>query len=240
MRLATIGDNNPPEPTPFDLAQQAVEDVYDEAKNWLDGAKVETQADADSIGKLIDLSRAVYKQADDARAAEKKPFDDAGKEVQARYKPLLEKATLAQDTCKKALQPFLEKQDAERRAAEEALRQEAIRKQREAEEKIRQANLTDLAAREEAEKAIKEAQAAEREAKRAGNTKTQARGGARAISMRTSYEPELVDMTQAARYYWEANKQVFVEFLTGLARKDIAHGKRSIPGFKVNEVKKVV
>mgnify|MGYP006871987512 CR=1 FL=1 len=40
---AVIGGNAPPEPTPFDLVCENVESVYLEAKNWLDGAAIETQ-----------------------------------------------------------------------------------------------------------------------------------------------------------------------------------------------------
>ena len=41
---AVIGDNVPPEPTPFDLSWAEITDLFDEAKLWMDGEPVATQA----------------------------------------------------------------------------------------------------------------------------------------------------------------------------------------------------
>lgn len=49
---AVIGGNNPPEPTPFELSKQAIEDLYEEARQWLDGDPVSTQAQADALNTL--------------------------------------------------------------------------------------------------------------------------------------------------------------------------------------------
>src|SRR5690349_4076026 len=98
---AVIGGNNPP-PSPFEIAQKAVEDIYGEASMWLDGATVDSQELADGIGNLASELRKARKLADETRKIENKPFDDGKAEVQARYKPLLDKADLAIEACKKA------------------------------------------------------------------------------------------------------------------------------------------
>jgi hypothetical protein len=234
---AHIGANNPPEPTPFDIAAEAVDTVYTEAANWLDGATVQTETEAEAIAKLLDMARKASKVADEARVEEKRPHDEAGKAVQARYKPLLDRCENIAKVCKAALAPFLVAKEAAQRAEAKRLADEAAEKQRAAQEAIRAAAATDLAAREAAEALIAEAKQAEAIANRADKAKAHAAGGARAVSLRTSYEPHLADMTVAARHYWKANPAVFEAFLIDLARKDIAIGKRDIPGFTIEEIR---
>ena len=50
-RLAP-GGNNPPEPTPFEQSRDEIEGLYLEAKNWADGTPIETQEQADAVGRL--------------------------------------------------------------------------------------------------------------------------------------------------------------------------------------------
>jgi len=237
--LAAIGHNNPP--TPFDEAQTEITDLYDEAKGWLDGEPVASEGMAEGISKLLNMIRAAKKKADEARKVEKKPFDDGAKEVQERYNPLLKKADLAADACKKALAPWLEQQEAEKRAAEAEARRIAEEKRREAEEAIRASKVDDLEAREAAEEKLKDAKKAEATANRAAKDTAKASGGVgRAVSLRTEHEPELVSGVEAARHYWNTNRAEMEAFLLEMARKDVRAGKRSIPGFTITEVKKAV
>ena len=67
--LAAIGHNNPPEPTPFDLSKAEIESLYMEAKNWLDGEGVTTEAQAEAVSKLIDLLRKAEKAAEKVEEA---------------------------------------------------------------------------------------------------------------------------------------------------------------------------
>ena len=69
------------------------------------------------------------------------------------------------------------------------------------------------------------------------NAKAQAKGGARAVGLRTSWRPELTDAREAARHYWVAQRPALEAFLTDLARADVARGLRDIPGFVVHEEK---
>jgi hypothetical protein len=116
-----IGANYPPEPDPFDAIKCHVEDLAETARGFLDGSGVTTQAEADAVSKLMDEGRKASKAADGARADEKRPHDEAGKAVQAKFKPLIESADRVVTICKQALAPFLMAQEAEkRRIAEEA------------------------------------------------------------------------------------------------------------------------
>jgi hypothetical protein len=80
---------------------------------------------ADAVSKLLDMIRKAKKEADDFRAAEKKPHDDAAKAVQEKWKPLITRCDLAADAAKKALTPYLEAVEREKRAVAEAARKAA-------------------------------------------------------------------------------------------------------------------
>lgn len=240
-----MGGNNPPL-TPFEIVSARISDLYEEAKNWLDGEPVNSQAVADNIAKLITMIRAAEKEADELRKSEVKPLDEAKAEIQTKYAPLIAdtksvrgKTVLALEACKKALTPWLAKIEAENRAKADAARKEAEAKAVEAQEAIRKAQVNDLAAREEAEALIEQAKRAEADARRAEKERAHSHGGGRAIGLRTSYEPVLVNATEAARHYWQAARQDMETFLLNMARQDVRAGKRSIPGFNIEERKDV-
>lgn len=234
----TIGHNQPPEPTPFELASQEVEKLYGEAKLWLDGEEVDRQEMADEISKLLNMIRAAKKTADTARKDEKKPFDDGAKEVQARYKPLLDKADLAADACKKALAPWLQKLQRESDELAERARQEAAEKARAAQEAIRNTQADNLAEREAAEALVKEAKDAETAANKASKATAKASGGVgRATSLRTTYTPVIIDPVLAASHYWKHAQKEIEELVLSLAKADVRAGVRNIPGIEIREEK---
>lgn len=235
--MTGIGHNGAPDP--FDAFSAHIEDLMVEARNFLDGEGVAGQGQADAVAALMDQLRTASKDADKARAEEKKPHDDAAKAVQAKWKPLLEKAERAVSICKEALAPWLKKLDDEKRAAAEAARREAEEKAAAAAEAMRQANATDLAAREEAEAKMAEAKAAEAAANKAANDRAHAKGGARAAHLRSYWTPELTNPSEALRHYVQTNPEAVKAFLLELARQDVAAGKRSLPGFTITEERKV-
>lgn len=239
-----VGDNNPP--SPFDEIKQQIEDLHLEAKNWLDGTGVQTEDDAEGVSRLLDELRKAMKAADELRKEEVKPHDEAKKAVQERYAPLIADtksqrgiAVLAIDACKKALAPYLTRKEEERRAEAEKARKEAEEKANAAREAMQASSATDIEQREAAETMLQDAKRAEAAAKRVESSKTHATGGGRAVGLRTSYAPELVDGTAAARHYWQNNRAEMEAALMDMARKDVRAGKREIPGFKINEIKGV-
>jgi hypothetical protein len=88
-QVATIGHNSPP--TPFDDIETRINDLYEEAKMWLDGEEVTEQKQADALNTLASQIREAAKEAEEMRKAEAKPFDDGKKAVQERYNPLIQK-----------------------------------------------------------------------------------------------------------------------------------------------------
>lgn len=240
MELIGIGHNNPPEPTPFDAIKTHIEDLVETAKGFLDGSGVTTQAEADALAKLMDEGRKATKAADQARAEEKKPHDDAAKAVQAKWKPLMEAGDRIVTLCKQALAPYLEAQEAEKRRIAEEARKAAEEAAAKAAEAARQAAASDLAAQEQADALAKEAKAALTAANKADKDKAHGVGGSRAATLRTTYRPVMTDGVEAARWAWQNRREECEAFFLSLAVVAVREGKRQIPGFNVIEERSVV
>lgn len=236
------GHNNPPQ-TPYEQSKERVEELYAEAKGWLDGEPITSQAQADEIQKLMRLIQEAEKVAESHRKAEAQPFDDGKAEVQARYNPLIQKGTgktaLAVNACKSALAPWLKKLDDEQRAAAEKARQEAEEKRLAAMEAMRQRDAANLADREAAEALVAEAKKAEAEAKKAENAKPQAKGAGRAASLRTYYTANVTDYKAFARHLWTQHPETFEPFLDDIASKMASAGSRELPGVSIVEDRRV-
>jgi len=206
LALAPAGHNNPPEPTPFELSKREIEDLAEEARNWLDGTAIASQEIADQIGKLKGLMSEAIKTADARRKVEVKPLDEAKAEIQARYNPLIADTkgvtgiavrTIAE--CEKALTPWLLKLERERQAAAEAARKEAEEKAAAAQAAVRAALDLDFAAKEEAEALLVEAKKTEKAAVKLESTKAHVAGAGRAIGLRSVEVIEVQDAVAAVR-----------------------------------------
>jgi len=245
LTLAPLGHNNPPEDTksPFDAIKVHIEDLLAEAHNWADGTTVESQAQADEASRLIDDLRKAAQAAADVQASEQRPHDEAIAEIRERYRPLIQdpktknpgKVWKAIDALKACVKPYLDRLEAERRAAAEEARRQAEEAQRIAAEAARAASASNLAAREEAEELVAAAAQADAAAKRIENAKTQARGGERAMGLRKTYTPVLTDRKAALMHYISEQPDEFVALLMRLAWADVRAGKRQLPGFVVEE-----
>ena len=77
--IATIGHNSPP--SPFEEIKTRIEDLYGEAKQWLDGEPVTTQDQANALNTLENRIREAAKEAEALRKGEVKPLDDAKAEL---------------------------------------------------------------------------------------------------------------------------------------------------------------
>lgn len=234
---AVIGSNNPPEPTPFELASSVIVDLYDEAKGWLDGEAVTTKEMADALNTLESRVREASKDLEKNRKAEAKPFDDGKAEVQARYKPISAKADDAIAAIKAALKPYLIELDRQQQEAARLAREEAARKQAEAMEAMRQRDAANLAQREDAERLVKEAKAAEDAARKAENAKAHAKGEGRATGLRTVHRAVLADERLAAAWVWNERRDDLMTFIQDQADKAVRSGARTIQGFNVTEEK---
>jgi hypothetical protein len=235
--VAAIGHNNPP--SPFDAVKVHIEDLYSEARNFLDGEPITSDAMAGAVESLLDQIREAEKAADAARKEENRPFDEGKAEVQARYAPLISDTKAVKgmtvraiEACKAALAPWRQEQERIRLEAARKAREEADKKAAEAAALARAAD--DLAAQERAEQAIKEAEQAAKLATKADKAATTNTG------LRSYFRPELTDGVAAARHYWAVNREACETFFLSLAKADVKAGKRTIPGFEVIEERRAI
>jgi predicted phage tail protein len=229
--------NTPPEPVV--LFAEEVEDLLLEARNWLDGAKIETEEQATAVSSLLSRLRRVKNDADEARKVEKKPHDDAAKAVQARWTPIIDKAELAAKTAKQALAPYLQAIEEANRAKAAAEQAEADRIATIARQKRAEAD-GNLEAIEDAERLTTLAMKVQADATRAGKQRANVKGGERANSLRSVWTPTLTDSCAALRYYREHQPEALKQWLVEQAEKDVRAGARSIPGFEISEARVAV
>jgi hypothetical protein len=229
--MATLLSNAPADPAT--LFKEEVDDLLLEARNYLDGDPIANEQQAEAVSSLLNRLRRVSKDADAARATEKKPHDDAAKAVQAKWKPLIDKADLAATTAKQALAPWLQQVEDKQRAEAEAARIEADRLAQVARE-AREGASGNLEAAEDAERLLKVAAGAEKFAAQADRARPLATGGERAIGLVDKFTPELTDSCAALKHYREHQPDALKAWLLDQAEKDVRAGSRTIPGFTIH------
>lgn len=225
-RLITeVGHNNPPPDATFAMH---VDDLFAMLSDSLAGGEVDDDAKEAAIDAILDDFRTASKDADKERAAEKKPFLDAGKAVDAKWKPIVEKADRGALACKQALTPYrVEKQRIADAAAQKA-RDEAAEREKAAQAALRQSD--DLEAKFQAEQELATAKKLNVVANRIDRAPT---------GLRTYWEAEITDMKEALRHYLKAQPDAFTMLAQSLADKDSRHEatRREIPGVQFIERK---
>lgn len=218
------GDNNPPADAAFALH---VDELFSLLSDALAGGDVDNDEKEAAIDSLMDEFRKASKDADKARAEEKKPHLDASKAVDSKWKPVTEKADRGVTACKEALTPY---RVAKQRAKDEAARK--ARKEAEAHEKAAQEALRssdDLEAK----------FAAEQELETAAKLKAVAnRSDREATGLRTHWEAEITDAGAALRFYLKREPDAFRELIQTLADRDARGARPAIPGVLYHERKK--
>lgn len=200
--------DNAPADESFDGLKDRIEDLARDADALIKAGAAADQSAADRASDLANRLAELHKSADIARAAEKRPHDEAARAVQAKWTPLMGTAEIYKRIKAVVITPFLVAEDTKRRAAETAAR---------------------LAA-EEAAKAgqpIPEpAPAVQRAAPKAGS------GGRRSVALRTVKVITISDRA-ALLAFFAANEQI-TEVLQKLAEKATAAGV-AVPGVTVTE-----
>jgi len=219
----TIGHNK----SPLD----AIQDLYDEAMNWLDGEPLTTKKQHDTLIELIRALRSARTAADEARKEEAKPFDEGKRAVQDKYNPFIQPKKGMVDraiaTAKQVLEPYLLEQARIKRENDERLMADAHQSMKEAIDAM-QASSGNLEEREEAERRLADAEEQEKVAKRTAK-KNIAKGAT------SRWDVELHYPVDAVRHYWIYQPDAIYDVLIKLARDDVRRGKREIPGFEIKE-----
>lgn len=227
-------DEPPPAPSISNLSDDPHEALTQELAGEIEAAKeflaqpITTKNQADQAAIWSKRISTIAKRATELHTVEKRPVLDEGKRVDDKWRDLREGAAEWATKLKRHLDAWLQEQDRLERARQAAAREEAERKQREADEAARAAAMSDDAeAQREAEHRAAEAAAAEREAEprnaRAGRT------GAR-VALRTFTSAEITDFDTLLAAL--KDKPEIHEAVQTLANRAAASGIE-LPGMKI-------
>lgn len=237
-----IGHNNPPL-TPYESVKGKIEDLYAEAKLWLDGEPVETQDQADGLETLGDMLKSAIKEADTARKEEAKPHDEAKAEIQSRYNLLIGDtkavtglAVKALEVVKAALTPYKIKVQKEKEESARKAREEADRIADEALAKHNAVDTSNLEDKEAADDLLRQAEAARRAANKADKSATVKTG------LRTTYDAEVISYPTLLMHVKANAPDDLRLFLDEWAQRKVKSfglnaGGMVIPGVKIHEIK---
>jgi hypothetical protein len=237
---AVIGANNPPPYDPDVLAKhtQAASALAAEAAPWLNKGEVESDAEAQQLTDVIAKARKLYKDAEDARKAEKQPHMDASKAVDTAFAVAVSALEKTAASLKPIITKWLQKVEAEKQA--EAARQaEIARKAKEEADRLaaQAAASNDAMAAAQAEAAQKEAAKLDKDAARAGKAKAavgSATGGGRSMALRTVKKGRMDNKNLVYRHFMDHPDLVGV--LQRLTDAAIRAGE-TVPGTTVIEEK---
>ena len=231
-----LGHNQPPAHESYSIA---LEDAYATAKDFLDGEPLTTQGQADAVGRIISEVKKIKKDADEARQEEKKPHLLASKAVDAKWKPLAERADTIIKAAQAPLTVHLRKLEDEQREAERKAREEAERKAQEAIEAQRALARTEggFEAVERAEALQKEADQAAKDAARASKAKAHATGVDRAVGLRTYKVVTVTNHRDALKWIMAKDPNAVSTFVDEYAQRNAKN--RPMDGVTVTEEKRV-
>jgi hypothetical protein len=192
-----------------------------------------TEANAGEARDLIGLAKALAKDIEAKREEEKRPHIDAGRQIDATYKPIKEAADKAADPLTKALMGYINEQ--KRLAAEAA---EKARKA--AEEEARRAAVlaSDPLIGEEAVDAAKLAEQRAEVAQASVKVAATVKGseGFRAAGVVKSYRAKVIDYAALVLHYGHhPDVQAAAEKLANAAIR-AAKGSITIPGVEVETI----
>lgn len=234
MEEVKIGHNNPPK-----SIEDEIQELFEEAKNFLDGEEITTEAMASEVTKLKNMLTSTKTKAEKERKALKQPIIDKGGEIEEKYKSLKEKVDMAVGLCRDALKPYLLEQQRIQEEKAAQLRKEAEEKERAAKEEVEKLNTDILEDLERSAELNKEKEKLLKKAKAAENKKSNASSSfGRAAGIKIVKEAVVVDYKLAIAYFWktEEGREAFINVANSLAKKNI---NKEIPGVEVRERKEV-
>lgn len=206
---AVIGANNPPPYDPDVLAKhtQAASALAAEAAPWLNKGEVESETEASQLNDVIAKARKLYKNAEDARKAEKQPHMDASKAVDTAFAVAVSALEKTATSLKPIMTKWLQKVEAEKRAEAERQAEIARKAKEEADRLAAQAAASnDAMAAAQAEAAQKEAAKLDTAATRASKVKANvgsATGGGRSMALRTVTTAQIDNFNLVYRHFHE-------------------------------------
>ena len=222
---------------PIEEIRQRTDDLIAATDAWVQ--KVPEIGDEEQAGKASDLLDQLRKEHAAAKAehkVEKQPHLDAGRLVDAAYKPITERLKKAGEAINALLTPWEQKK---RAAADEARRkaeEKAKAEQEEADRIVREAKKApSIDAQIAAEEAQERAEAAQKEAEKDHYSGTKGEFG-KTVALRTTYRGEIADWDAALTFY--STDPLVSEAVAKAIARDIRGGKRVIPGVRIIQEQK--
>jgi len=196
-----------------------------------------TETNAGDARDLIGLATKLAKEIDAKRDEEKRPHLEAGRQIDATYKPLVDDAKSAPDPLRKALLEYVNEQ---KRKADEEARLARIKAEQEARAAAILADDPLLG-----EEAVEAAKLAEQKAEVAAATvKTVAtvKGseGFRAAGVRKSYRAKVIDAKAMVMHYAAHPDVIAAAEKAANAEARTSKGSAQIPGVEIETVESLV
>jgi hypothetical protein len=217
-----IGDNLPEEPVEqIKIELQGEAEIVDKFL----ATPITTQKQADTVGPWVDRLRKTAQRADKKREEEKRPYLEAGRQVDDKWRFVIAKATELTNKLKKHLKRFLDEQDLAARERARAAAAEAERLRKEAEKQKGQAE------REELERKAAEA------AKHAVVENVSAGRTGEKVSLRREKHAEITDYDVLLTALKDRNE---VKDVVDTLAQRAARAGIELPGMKIVEITKAV
>lgn len=220
----TTGHNNPPADAAMTIH---VDDLFQLLSDSLPSDGVTTDEQEAAIDAILDDFRTASKDAEKLRKDEKEPHLEAGRQVDAKWKPITTKADRGAAACKDALTPYRTAKQAAKDAAVKKAREEAEARQKAAQDALRKSD--DLEAKFAAEQEIEAAQKLVAVANKIDRAPT---------GLRTSWEAEITDRKAALLHYIVRHPERFQALIQQLADEDARGARAPVPGIIFHERKK--
>lgn len=227
---AVMGDNGAPAHiTWMDHAESLVEIA--------EGlTEITSDAQAEDVGKLASDAKQAARDAEKSRKAEKQPHLDAGKAVDANYKPVTQRLNRVADVTRSLLTPWI----AAKREAEQAAARAAAELARKADEEARRAQAeadpTDIEQVEKAAAAADEAKAAQQEARNAKAKPATVTG----VQYRTKRSAEMTDRKALLTHIAKTDPEAMTAFGQEWLLRAVKNGAEEIPGAEIKIWKEAV
>lgn len=219
-----IGGNAPPPDAAMTIH---IDDLFSLLSDTLAGGEVANDEQDAAIDAILDDFRKAGQDAEKSRKAEKEPHLEAGRQVDAKWKPITDKATRGASACKEALTPYrTAKQEAKDAAARKA-REEAEAQQKAAQDALRAAD--GLEAKFAAEQQLEQAAKLTATANKIDRAPT---------GLRTSWEAEITDRKAALLHYIARQPERFTALIQQMADEDARGTRAPVPGIIFHERKK--
>ena len=197
---------------PIDEALAPFGDVISEAENWLDGQKVETEAQMKAADVLLKGIKSARKAVDEARDLSTKPLHDAWKTEVARWKPTQDDLDRLAKGLIALLDDFKRKLAAEKEAARKEAERLAWEETRKAQEAARLADAGNIEATRAAAAQMEAAEEAQRKAAEAAKDTVK--------GLRTVTRYEITDHRALLNWIAKNDRDAVTAFIEEYARKE--------------------